>query len=754
MSNIERIEKLKHPGVLRNFTWPRDMQNFGRYNLIYGWNGSGKTTISQIFRAVEKQEPPDSECDVLLKINGNRVSGSDFEQSTLPVRVFNRDFVADSVFRKGGDEIPHIFVLGKENVEKQKEVERLNAKLQETITTLEQRKTVKLNAEQSLDRHCSNQAKLIKETLRSSGENTYNYFDKTDFRQLAREIWNSGETISHLLSEDEREKAEAQHHDTLKARLDKISYQILSFSTQLEIVSNLLKKTVVSEAIQSLREDQELSSWVRQGLGLHQSRNADECFFCEQKLPENQLSRLNAHFSKEYDQFLESVDAEIERIQKAAEAATNLSLPVSAEFYDDLAEDYGKVRHRLNEALETTKCFLDELVKTLKKKKERAFESYTSDLLVPQVELGIIDSANEILEIHNARCADFNTQVATARERLANHFVASVLDDFGKLLIDVQESESAFNETSSEEERLKQEITRHERDIVRHRKPAEELNDDIQKYLGHSELRLDVKDTGYEITRNGTPAESLSEGETTAIALLYFLKSLQDQNFDLANGVVVLDDPVSSLDANALYLAFGFIQERTQEAAQLFIFTHNFTLFREVKNWFKNFRRLSGGDANDRVEFYMLEWKLDENQRFSALCKLDPLLEKYESDYHYLFACIYRESQKTTKVPLEENYVLPNMARRLLEAFLAFRKPQAGTIRSKLKDVDFDKARKTRILQFLHINSHNHAIAEPGHDPYQLAEAPSVLQDLLELIELEDRKHYNAMVELVGRAQT
>ncbi len=42
-----------------------------------------------------------------------------------------------------------------------------------------------------------------------------------------------------------------------------------------------------------------------------------------------------------------------------------------------------------------------------------------------------------------------------------------------------------------------------------------------------------------------------SEGERTAIAFLYFLKSLQDKSFDLANGIVVIDDPVSSLDANA-----------------------------------------------------------------------------------------------------------------------------------------------------------------------------------------------------------
>jgi wobble nucleotide-excising tRNase len=73
---------------------------------------------------------------------------------------------------------------------------------------------------------------------------------------------------------------------------------------------------------------------------------------------------------------------------------------------------------------------------------------------------------------------------------------------------------------------------------VEHRQPAEELNDDLRKYLGHSDLLLEIKDAGYTISRNGVPAKSLSEGETTAIALLYCLKTLKDRRFDLAKGVV------------------------------------------------------------------------------------------------------------------------------------------------------------------------------------------------------------------------
>ena len=79
--------------------------------------------------------------------------------------------------------------------------------------------------------------------------------------------------------------------------------------------------------------------------------------------------------------------------------------------------------------------------------------------------------------------------------------------------------------------------------------------------------------------------------------------------------------------------------------------------------------------------------------------------------------------------------MLPNMARRLLEAFLAFRQPDLpGALRQKMLDVDFDEAKKSQILRFVHTYSHNDVIGEPDHDPSLLSEAPTVLSGLLELI--------------------
>ena len=507
---------------------------------------------------------------------------------------------------------------------------------------------------------------------------------------------------------------------------------------------------MVSAVLQALKDDPSLSVWVREGLGLHQERHVAQCLFCEQSLPSGRLAALEAHFNVEYEQFMKRLDAEIDELNAAAKAGAGLTLPNRAEFYDDLAAEYDAAEAALRGVIGSTKGFLDSLVLVLTGKKARAFQRLELNATLPEVDSAAVSRLNEVIEKHSQACADFQVRVSTARQRLEADSVSAVLDEFQSLGNSVHAWDVAVNDADAETKRLNEEIAKLEREIVEHQQPAEEFNDDLRKYLGHSELRLEVKDTGYTITRNGIPAQALSEGETTAIALLYFLKSLKDRRFNLATGVVVLDDPVSSLDANALYLAFGFIRERTKDAAQLFILTHNFTFFRQVRYWFHHLKGQNKKDVSQRpARFYMLDCVSDGNQRCSTIRPLDPLLENYESEYHYLFALIYRGAADPTPAVLEDNYVLPNVARRLLETFLAFHQPAKSTLWQKMEDAEFDEAKKLRILRFLDTHSHGDAIGAPEHDSSLLGEAGSVLRDLLEFIQAQDPAHFAAMVKVV-----
>ncbi len=749
MTLVTKISRLRHPGVLRDFTWPAELPNFGRYNLIYGWNGSGKTTLSNLFRALELRKPPEGE--VTLATASATVTGHDFAQSTLPVRVFNRDFVSANVFPVGCGEVPPIFVLGEDSAEKQAQVEQLKGEKATAQSALEAAGQEKGKAERALDRHCVDRATVIRETLRSSGNNPYNNYDKARYKQRVATMLNAGDKASYLLADDERERLLAQSKATPKEPISEVQIRLPDLQTLTEDTRQLLQKSVVSSAIAMLKADPQLSSWTRDGLGLHHQREADHCLFCEQPLPDGRIVALEGHFSTEYEQLLRQLDAQIAQLEASSRSVNQVSLPNRAELYEDLVADFDQAKAQLDTAVTTITDYLVTLVEALKSKKQKVFETQTLNVGVPDVKQSVIGDINTIIQRHNQTCTDFATHVSTARTKLEADSVASSLDEYQSLADALQSQETAISQANAQAQQLTGQITQLEREIIEHRQPAEELNQDLHSYLGHTELQLDVKDTGYAITRNGTPARSLSEGEMTAIALLYFLKTLKDRRFEMDKGLVVLDDPVSSLDANALFMAFGFIRGCVDDAAQIVILTHNFAMFRQVRNWFHNLKEQNKKDIAKRpARFYMLECSLTGQGRRSRIAPLDPLLEQFESEYHYLFARIYRRAKANGHADLEANYIFPNMARRLLETFLAFRHPQnAGELRQTLKVIDFDETKKLRILRFLHTLSHAAAVVDPEHDPSALGEAQAVLTDLLALIHHEDAAHYDAMVALV-----
>lgn len=453
---------------------------------------------------------------------------------------------------------------------------------------------------------------------------------------------------------------------------------------------------------------------------------------------------------------MRDIDDQITKLGSIRTQASELKLPNRGEFYDDIAVEYQVTESALRKALDTVGSFARSLGDALEKKRAKAFEALPMELTVPEIDTDVVEAFNRVIRKHNQASEDFETRVSSARERLAMDLIAADINEFKRLQDAVQAASGESKTAKDKFDGLVARIKEIEDEVIEHRQPAEDLNNDLRQYLGHGELRLAVKDTGYSITRNGEPAQMLSEGEMTAIALLYFLKSLEGRDFDLLNGVVMLDDPVSSLDANAMHLAFSLIRDRTADVAQLFVLTHNFAFFRQVRNWL---RYLPGQRSKDITKqparFYMLECVKQEGNRASMLRPLDSLLHKYESEYHFLFASVYRFANGPPPHGLEACYGMPNVARRLLESFLAFRHPDAfdnmwGALR---KVTTSDEARKGRILNFVQTHSHGPGTGQPEHDPSILGESRAILQEILALIESEDSSHYAAMKNLVSPAE-
>jgi wobble nucleotide-excising tRNase len=773
---ITRIHRLRDYRIFRDFSWPvNGLPDFARFNVIYGWNGTGKTSLSSLFRQMQRREPV-LDGDVEVVIEQTRIAGSTFETATIPgMRVFNRDAIDRNVFEVANQQLPPVYFLGEDSVEKQKQIEHLKEQAATLSTEQLQLESKKIAATTELEGYCTDQARSIKNLLTVAGGGPYNNYDARNFKNTVQRIASTN-PLPQPLTVELREKYLSTKDGRSIERISSLQVKYPDFNDLTTRTQRALGHSVLSRVLPELSENPEIATWVSAGMDLHTGQNVtSKCRFCDQTLPPDRLKHLEAHFNDEFKRFQQEINSLINEIVHARTVVAGLQLPSKSVFYPHLQAEVEKATSTLSQQVVIVRAYLDTLLKALNAKKEDPFKHHdlqpyltghdssseptsTLVLIFQAVMVGgtalsmavgkaAFDKINALATDHNRHTDNFDKEVSQSRVALEEDEILKAVAEWRSRGQAVKSAEAELETVRIKTVSTQAEIVELEMQVLQHRRPAEELNREMADYLGRDELRFEVEQNGYRITRNSYPATHLSEGERTAIAFMYFLKSLAANDFDLKTGVVVIDDPVSSLDANSLYSAFGFMKQRTAEAGQLFVLTHNFTFFRLVRNWFYNLR----GQDKKNWRMYMLNSIYTGGQRAAIIEVLDPFLHEYESEYHYLFKCVYQEAQRPKGQGLETYYAAPNIARRLLESFLAFRVPDvAGDLFHKLDAIHFDTAKKTRILRFLHTYSHFDQVAEPGHDASVLSEAPAILRDVLELIEVTDKTHYDRMIAKIA----
>jgi wobble nucleotide-excising tRNase len=760
---LTRITKLRYR-VFRHFEWPGSLDAFGQFNLIYGWNGCGKTTLSSLLSLVE-QKAALSEGELELEFDESlRVRGSAFSTAQLPqVRVFNRDFVNATLSRADG--IAPIYYLGEDSVEKQSQVDQLRLDLASADGAVTLAEARKANAESRLDDFLKERAKVVKEFLVSANSLAYNNYDKRKLKQSLQAL-TAEAAAAAVLTDEQKARLRSQKDAQLKLGIEKVSVPSIDLDALSSEVDALVSRSVIAQILEDLASNAKLAAWIQQGLGLHSGENAsDTCRFCLEPLKTTRRSALEGHFNDAFARFQGELTGLLTKLTTAKQGASSPTLPDTARFYEAFASDVSTAQEMVAAARSKAIAALDSLIVRVEAKRDNPFAPAAAAdpiAMTPGALAGSLLSFNAVIEKHNQTSDQFKASVDEACKKLEASFVADAYAEFLQLSEALANESAALESLEGNRADIKTQIVELERALLEHRRPADELTGELRAYLGRDELRFELQGTGYALTRDGQPVAHLSEGERTAITFLYFLKSLRDRDFDMRNGIVVIDDPVSSLDANALFSAFGYMKERTKGCGQLFILTHSFPFFRNVKNWFVY---MNGGPNSKKkaekqsARCYMLSARRGhDGSRLSTLERLDPLLSDHESEYQYLFKLVYDEAHRTGEATLEHSYGLPNVARRLLEAFLAFRFPNVsgGLHRWLDRVVDqypYDPAKRTRILRLLHTYSHAEALLEPEHDLTLLAETRPVLVELLELIEVVDAKHYEGLRALVAPAE-
>jgi len=167
---IRRLQRVKAFGSFHDFSWPATLHEFKKFNLVFGWNYSGKTTFTRTLRCFElNQYHPDfGAAEVHFCVEG----GTDHHLTNFAsphlFRVFNSDYVRDSMrFESGSAEA--ILMLGVEDIAKQEELARKNTELGTLNLDLATNVATRKSRRDALDGLLTSKARDIKNDLNRPG---------------------------------------------------------------------------------------------------------------------------------------------------------------------------------------------------------------------------------------------------------------------------------------------------------------------------------------------------------------------------------------------------------------------------------------------------------------------------------------------------------------------------------------------------------------------------------------------------------
>ena len=748
---LKSIEKIKGLGVYQSYSKPAGTQDFGIKNLIYGWNYSGKTTLSRLFAQLEtKSANPDlSDCEFTLGTVDDSITEKNFSRCNLSVRVFNSDFVRANLHFDGGSFNP-ILLLGKESEEAQRKIDQLSKRIQRSDEVQRKLDGKFEELKTRIAQAKTDTAKFIRQRLK---------VDPYTAAHLGQDLVSVGILESQLLAEKELADAIelALTPDSKKpSTVEELRASPSIEDLHKEAITVLAATPRFSNTIKHLEENPAVERWVQGGLALHPG--AGTCEFCGSDLSEDRLEAFRAHFSKDLADHEERVDGLLARVKAAV---FNLSWPKAAELNSQFRESYTAAIEALPSSIDAFNRAIGALTEEVQRKADDSRKAMAPTPLAAGLEKGIKDAVaaiNLVIKQNNELASNFTKARAVALSQARYHYVQQFKDDQAAGGLEQQKVRLAkrSERLKTYAARLRPEISSLQAQISQAQQGREKINERLASMLGSEAIQIQVvKDAaGQErfqlVRKTGAVAKNMSDGERTAVAFSYFLTKLQEiKPAEFKETIVYIDDPISSLDANHIFQVTAairalFFEQQDKNAPwqttckQLFISTHNFEFFNLL-------REIKPVASKQGARLYLIR-RLAEKS--SALEDMPASLARYQSEYHFLFEVIHRFHKAPDKTVHEVLMLLPNAMRRFIELYTYSRLP--GPKESEQVDeraeILFGVERAKRILKIFHYFSHGNTMDRLAGNNELIFDLEHAVKDLIDAITEKDKPHMDALI--------
>lgn len=745
---IEKIRNLKNVGVFSDCNIGGFPHKFEKFNLIYGFNGCGKTTLSRIFAMLcedrSSENLPDKAEFSFILSDGSTPSHDKLDCAlNRHIAVFNEDYIEKSLMWKVGTARPIIY-LGKEQSQLAQQLAEYEAVLADSVSVDLVNSRQFASDNRAFETLCTDAARLIAEQL-SLGR-TYNATNlKSDYAssEFSPDDGLSEEDIKNLRTTVLRAE--------VPAKTANISI-FLDGDTVQAAVQSALQLSISDVAIEALQRRKDALEWVNAGVHLHV--NESDCLFCGNPFTDHRSQSLKQALQAAFGNFAENLDHATKMANEFGASCRNFreQLSDATETLPQYKSSIDYNRSVVNTLVSEAEATAAQWIEQLSKKRTTPDEMVKLSSLAIQDWNGSLASAvialNTQISANNAAIDNFDIELERAKTKLKRHYLFHEKSAFNQAKLASQQSETKYKAGAKLVAEHQIKIAEVRSKLRTHGPAADKLNTLLHSYLGHKHISVEAVEEGYRICRDGREStKPLSEGEKTAIAFCYFLTALNSEGRKIKDLVVVLDDPISSLDARAMTHVVGTVRQNFQNPAQLFILTHNLDFLREMKKWLypKNKK-----DSDKLAAFLFIETGILNNQRSSAIIELPRLIREYDSEYHYLYSLVKSLADDPSGAE-RFAYLMPNAIRKVLEIFVAFKVPGSGGVEPKLDNLiqanpNLDGARMKAMERLAQLESHSDNIGDVvSFSAYTLHQVADAATCLMALIEELDSGHKKAM---------